>query len=336
MIEKKTITGIIILIILIFILVSVVFLLNTSLTKEFDNVSVSGNYNNMYLIDIADEKGYFTDEKINVTIVQTNSSNEAKNLNLFKKTDLAVIQGYSLSELLMDKQPIKVVAIVQQTSRLHLVGLKSAGIKSLSDLKGKKIAIIPNSSEFYLDRLLKINHVDPNKVEKVYLPIDKIGEAMYEKNDIDACLYWEPYIYEIYDEHEDDSIIFDTQRSQYINWYLACDSDYLENNRELITRFLKALKKSQDYIIADPEDSKEILNKSYGVSFRLLNNTWDKERTILTFGQSSISIINDISRWLVSTHQTDNTDIPDYYDYIDSGPLRNVSDKFIFIPDLEK
>jgi sulfonate transport system substrate-binding protein len=75
----------------------------------------------------------------------------------------------------------------------HIVARRSAGIASVGDLRGKRIATYPRtSSGYYLTKELEAHGLGEQDVEIVALaPIFEISKALIEKR-VDAICIWEP------------------------------------------------------------------------------------------------------------------------------------------------
>ena len=77
----------------------------------------------------------------------------------------------------------------------RLVGRRSAGIASIKDLKGKRIATVPNtSSAFFLHKLLALGGLTEADVTVVPMfPLEKMTPAL-KAGEVDAVTIWEPEI----------------------------------------------------------------------------------------------------------------------------------------------
>lgn len=70
---------------------------------------------------------------------------------------------------------------------------KNSAIKSVAELKGKKIALNKGSNVHYLlVRLLKKNGLKPSDVQPVYLP-PADARAAFESGHVDAWVIWDPF-----------------------------------------------------------------------------------------------------------------------------------------------
>jgi len=77
--------------------------------------------------------------------------------------------------------------------RYRIIARRSAGIRRVTDLRGKKVAVTANtSSVYFLHRLLMNAHVDDADVQLVGLEGQEMPAAL-EKRTVDAVAIWEPH-----------------------------------------------------------------------------------------------------------------------------------------------
>ncbi|MEY2855088.1 MAG: hypothetical protein RL030_2220 [Pseudomonadota bacterium] len=94
----------------------------------------------------------------------------------------------------VDNPDLRIILTVSE-GLYRIVGRRSAGIGKLSDLKGKRIATIPNtSSAFYLSRMLASVGLGEADVTIVpVLPLSRMPQAL-ASGEVDAVTIWEPEI----------------------------------------------------------------------------------------------------------------------------------------------
>ena len=131
------------------------------------------------------------------------------------------------------------------------MGLKSKGVNSLEDLKGKKVAYASGtSSETILQRALESVGLTMDDIEPYNMEVTNMPSAMISGS-IDACAPWSPNTKVITDELGDDVEIFVTNTdfsdiaADPASW--VCMPEYAEKNKELLVRFTKALYKAMDF-----------------------------------------------------------------------------------------
>jgi len=91
--------------------------------------------------------------------------------------------------------PFKEIAVTADgyLANAILVGADS-GIKTIEDLKGKKIAVAKGSSAFgFLYTVLEKYNIDPSELEIIQLQPDEATPA-FENGTVDAWSIWEPFV----------------------------------------------------------------------------------------------------------------------------------------------
>jgi NitT/TauT family transport system substrate-binding protein len=85
------------------------------------------------------------------------------------------------------------IILTEAESFYRIVARRSAGISSVKDLRGKKIAIAPNTSaHYYLVKSLALAGVEEDSVTVVPVsPITKMPAAI-KNREVDAVAIWEP------------------------------------------------------------------------------------------------------------------------------------------------
>jgi hypothetical protein len=94
----------------------------------------------------------------------------------------------------VDNPDLRIILTVSE-GLYRIVGRRSAGIGKLADLKGKRIATIPNtSSAFYLNRMLASVGLGEADVTIVpVLPLSRMPQVL-ASGEVDAVTIWEPEI----------------------------------------------------------------------------------------------------------------------------------------------
>ena len=163
----------------------------TTETMQTLNFGAMGSIDAVPMV-IANEKGFFEKEGLKV------------NLQMFKnaKDRDAAFQGGNLDGIIGDEVAISLyqnadfdVKITGKTDGdFMLVANPNSGIKSVSDLKGKSVAISEKTAiEYTLDKILENNSMKPEDVKKSMVPPMPTRLEMLRNNKVDAALLPEPF-----------------------------------------------------------------------------------------------------------------------------------------------
>ena len=213
---------------------------------------------------IAQQKGYFADEGLDVTmytpsdpstVLQTVASG-SDNFGMNYQPDVILARN--------KRVPVVSIAAVVQHPLNSVMALESSGITRPSQLAGKKVGYpgIP-TNEPLLDTMLKADGVAEGleAVELVNIGFN-IGESLISGN-VDAAVgaYWthESILLENQGHPVNVMKMQDWGVPDYYELVLVTSEEYLEENRDVAERFVRAIKKGFEEAISDPQAGVDIL-----------------------------------------------------------------------------
>lgn len=214
-------------------------------------------------IIVAQEKGYFADQGLEVEIIAPADPSDPPKLVAAGKGDLAISYQPSLHLQVAEGLPLKRVGTLVATPLNCLLVLKDGPIKNISDLKGRKVGFsVAGVEEALLGTILKTNGLTLDDVELVNVnwslspalmskQVDAVIGAYrnFELNQMEIegveghCFYIEEEGIPAYDE-----LI-------YVANPATMDSDK-------ILRFLAATEKATQFIVNHPTESWEIFSST--------------------------------------------------------------------------
>ncbi|CAD0184491.1 Putative thiamine biosynthesis protein [Ruegeria sp. THAF57] len=210
-------------------------------------------------IIVAQENGYFADEGLKVEIVPPADPSAPPRLVAAGQAELAVSYQPQLHLQIHEGLPLKRVGTLVATPLNCLLVLEDGPIKSLADLKGKKVGFsVAGVEEAILTAMLNAHGVALDDIELINVnfslspslmtgQVDAVIGAFrnFELNQMDIegvagrCFYIEEEGVPPYDE-----LIY------------VANPDKM--NTDMIARFLAATEKATQYIVNNPEKSWEI------------------------------------------------------------------------------
>lgn len=219
--------------------------------KELDvvNVAYMPNYASLWCLSTAEEKGYFEEQGIELKMTKFDDG----------PTEIAAMESGSMdvayigpgAHTLAIQGHVDIFCFEQLGDADCVMGLKSHGVNSLEDLKGKKVAYASGtSSETILVRALDSVGLTLDDIEPYNMEVTNMPSAMISGS-IDACAPWSPNTKVITDELGDDAEIFVSNKdfsdvsADPASW--VCMPKYAEENKDLLVRFTKALYKGMDF-----------------------------------------------------------------------------------------
>jgi len=276
-------------------------------TVEDDNLNkaeklVIGHSNNYYPIIIAYEKGFFKDElgdTFKVEIPQfTNgpAQNEAVKAG---RVDIGNMGELPTIQLWANDTNIQVISyLFDSPDGYSLVANKRSGIQTMADFKGKKIATQfgSNGHKFTLN-FMASQGLDANDVLIVNLQRAESIAAL-KQGLVDATTLIEPTLSRTL--NEDSNIIEICTSRDYGGTFnvMFVRTEYARENPQIISRYLKAIKKANDWIAQNADEATHIVVKFMGSNdFEGAKNFLESRNWLVAAGQELIDGLNDTIRF---------------------------------------
>ena len=250
----------------------VVFIVMTSfsvikadpLLQSADEVNIQLSWIHEYstsAFHTAYENGYFDDENLDVTFAEGGFS-ENGYIDPIQEVvsgnyDFGLASGVQLIAAAIEDKPVVAVAALLQRSPQAIISLGESNIRSPRDLTGHRVALNTGASEAAFYALLDLSNIDRDEVEVV--PRTSFGIDPVVNGEVDAFSGW------IINEgvmlaeagEESNFILFSDYAVDTYEILIFTTQDKIDNNPELVERFLRATLKGAQDVIDDPEQATE-------------------------------------------------------------------------------
>jgi len=283
---------------------------------------------------IAYHNGYFEEEGLDVTVIYNNAGKQSLK-NLFEgDADISTVAETPIVYTSFDKKKYTdfergdfyIIGSIMYSYEINLVlARRDKGINSLSDLKGKKVAVFRGTaSEFFIDSFFILKGIKSSDVEIVNMDPPTMVSAI-EKGEVDAIVCWQPHILNAQLKLGDNGIILQSENIIYrISWLIVTMKDYAEKNPEVLEKFLRAIVKAENFIAENREESISIHSEESGVDKEIIAALLDDVIFDLSLDQALLTNLEDEARWAIKYKLTDKTEVPNYLDYIYFDALEKV------------
>lgn len=166
--------------------------------------------------------------------------------------------------------PIEVVSNVAYGEKgIAVLAKADSPIKSVADLKGKKVAYATGSyAQHLLALLLSKEGLTLNDVQSVNLGACDQPAAL-ASGEVDAIVIWEQYISQLTSDGTA-KVIADGTGVKRGNMVTYAVSDYANKNPKVIEAYIKALNRADEVIKNEPEKAAETVAEDFGVSKELM------------------------------------------------------------------
>lgn len=279
------------------------------------NSSPNANHSGVFL---AQDKGYFTQENITLTI-NTSPTDQAAIINsvINGTNDFAIIGQLDLLKAIDDGKLIKGITAITQNSLHALVSLSSSDeIKSPEDLVGKKVGY-PGTiySEKLLETMLITEGAQLSDVNLIN--VGKEGDTALINGEVDVTVSenWPRLKSNLDIEGKEPTIIKFTGWAvpEYYELVLITTTDTTDKKENFTKRFVRALRRGYEDSINDPASGVQaIINQNPNIEFdtnfenenaKNLVDLWKPFRPVRgsrtpLYGDQDANIYQALIRWM--------------------------------------
>jgi len=216
-------------------------------------------------IYVAYENGYFAEEGFDVNLISTDF--EARKIGL-NNGSIPIVNGdFQFFPSIENGIKVKVVDGLHEGC-IKFAVRPDSDISTVEDLKGKKIGVDEIGGTPHQVASLWLENAgisaDPADGEVSFLPYSD-GNLEFEalaKGEIDVAALWDP-LGSIHEKAGDVKIIFDLGKDPYFENHFCCflyaSEKVLEEDPEKVAALLRAYRKAQEWIYANPEDAVDLI-----------------------------------------------------------------------------
>ncbi len=250
---------------------------------------------------IAEEKGFFEQEGVNIEHVVFQTVGEVNTALLAGQADLAWLAASDLV-ILSEKAPgLKFIMACDYSGTVDAI--IGRGIDSAEDARGKKFAREDVPYEIvFMTKYLETLGLTEADVEITSLPAAD-GSAALIAGNVDAAAVYEPFVSNAQKEADDVEVLFTAEGTNIIINGLAGDAVLLGDRREAVLAYLRALEQGMVFTQENPDEANQIIGDWVGLSREenaalmeqivLLGTAENKE---VTFNESNeLNVVNSIN-----------------------------------------
>lgn len=147
---------------------------------------------------------------------------------------------------------------------------KDSSIKSVKDLKGKKIALNKGSNVHYLQvKALEENGLNYEDVETAFLPPSD-ARAAFEKGAVDAWVIWDPFLAEAQRKTGARILLDGTDLVKNREFFLATES-FASENQEVLEVLYEEIAKAEQWVESNKDEAAKFLSPQIGMEKETLD-----------------------------------------------------------------
>ncbi|MCT9001054.1 ABC transporter substrate-binding protein [Microbacterium memoriense] len=224
---------------------------------------------------IAQEKGYFGDEDVDVTI--TNFTNDADMSAAFAsdRVQLANVASHSALQLVEQGLDISIVLLLDASLTADAI-LTDGSITDVADLAGQRVAFEEGSvSNLLLGYALGEAGLSLDDITPVPMDPSEAATALIGGS-VPAAVTYEPYISEARKATDGFEIIYTAaENAGLISDVLIVDNDYLDEHPDIVQKVVNAWGPAVEFYRSDTDEARGIIAENVGSDVEALETAFD-------------------------------------------------------------
>jgi sulfonate transport system substrate-binding protein len=202
----------------------------------------------------------FEKDGITVRWVQSHGSNKALEFLNANAVDFGSSAGAAALLAKINGNPIQSVYIYSKPEWTALVTRPESGIKSITDLKGKRVAVTRGTDPYiFLLRALASAGLGEKDIKPVLVQ-HADGRTALERGDVDAWAGLDPMMAET--ELEKGSTLFFRNADANTYGVLNVREDFAKQHPEIVIRVIRQYERGRKWALANPTELRDILAKA--------------------------------------------------------------------------
>lgn len=280
---------------------------------------------NPVLAKIADSKGFFREEGLDVTLQLHSFGKAALQSVIDGKADLATVADTPIMFAMMKGTKLSVLATIQTSTRNEaIVARKDRGVASAADLKGRRIGVtLGTSGDYFLDSYLVLNALSRKDVLIVNLKPDETSDALLQGR-VDAVSTWNPLVSNLVKELGKNGIRLHNESAYTETFDVVSMQAFTMQRPEAVRRLLRALLKAEVFVAANPQESQRIMSEFCGMDSASLAGIWNDFQFNVSLNQSLLVTLEAQAHWAIKNVLTDRRDLPNFLEALYIDGLKSV------------
>lgn len=283
------------------------------------------------LVWIAQERGYFRDQGLDLEIRQFQSGLRAADAVIHGHADLSTTSETAFVSRSFDRPDLRILATISASETSRLIARGDRAIKTPRDLAGKRIGVtLGSTGEYFLTRYLTLNGIPAAAAKMIDLKPEDIAELL-AKGEIDAGLTWEPFLRNAELALKDNLVTLPEQFDQIYYFTLVSTQSWLDENPVEARSILRAIIQAENYAAEHPFEAKQLVRMLFEMSADHIDYLWPLHSLHVSLPQGLLFVLEQQAEWHIRKKLTGAEAIPNYLGFVATGPLRDIRDSSVGI-----
>lgn len=284
------------------------------------------------LLSIAVQKGYFTEQGLEVKIEETRTGDEATRAMFDGRADIATVAETAFVFDSFREQDFSLFATIGSwDNEVKIVARTDRNINSIADLRGKIVGTHPKISvHYFLSQALLKHGLTMHDIKPVFMKAAELPAAL-EAGEIDAFSLREPFIGEARQRLNGKVKIFEEPGLYWKSFSLVARNKTLTERPAAMQAFLRALRKAELLVREQPDEAAAILAKQLNSTPEKIASDLHQVKLRLSLEQRLAYVLENVASWAMNENLLTAKRMPNYLLLINGDALRKVKPNAVTI-----
>lgn len=282
---------------------------------------------------VAENRGYFQEEGLDVEIKDYSSGRTALADMLEKGTlDMVTVAQTPVMYNSFSKNNYAIIAAIACSYEdVLLVARREHGIKTSTDLKGKKIGTpVGSSGHFFLGLFLIYRGLTISDVTVVDIDAPDLPKALFDGR-VDAIAVWQPHINNAQKLLAGKTFLLHSKNLYREDFYLVPNRNFIKNRPEALKKLLKAIDRAEAFIQENREEAIRIVSGRLKLERETVASFWNSYEFKMFLDQTILADLEAEARWAIRNKFTTAATVPDYLNFIDTDAMEAIKPEAVKI-----
>lgn len=277
------------------------------------------------LVRIAKQKGYFEKHGLHVIVTEQELGQQSLEDVFAGQADLAAVAETPLVDASFLRKDFRVLGTIHTAeNNVKLIARADHGIRTIDDLKGKKVGTKLGTDGEYVLHLMLLQHgFDLPDIQLVDKSPNEL-KTLFEQGDIDAFALREPYVFREKLLLDDKTIVFEPTFIYTSTYNLVSSSGFSQNHSSALKHFLEAIKDAEQFAETHKNEAIDLLSADLNLEKAYLVSSWNDSSYALTLNQLLVLTMENEARWRINSNKMQTTHVPNFLEWIDTTFLQSV------------
>ncbi len=283
---------------------------------------------------VAEGKGYFREEGLDVTIKEFDSGRLSFLAMLEDgSVDISTVAPTPIMFSSFARQDFSILAtFVYSDEDVKVIARRDKGITTAKDLRGKKVGTPAGTTgQFFLQAFLTFNKLRATEVEMIDVGPSDLPAAL-QSGRVDAIVIWEPHAHRAQQLLGDRALRLPSSPVYRETFNFMVMRDFARDNPRALRKFLRAADEATTFVRDHPEESQALVAERLNLDREVTAALWGDFVFGISLDQSLILTLEDEARWAIASGLAgEKAKVPNYLDYIHVDALEDVKPEAVTV-----